>query len=131
MGFLSERTREPYFELQRALTGLLVRATNEEAVLDEQIVEIVKALASRLRTTSTRDIATRVGPRLGSSVLSRAIRRWDPRRARAQVAVDRGWRWDPPVRCYFVTVQNLSARQGIEVQEIWVRTDPPAKVVKG
>jgi hypothetical protein len=93
--FLSERTREPYFELQRALTGLSVGLQDEETVTNEQIVEIVKALASRLRTTSTQDIETRVGPRLGTFILSRTLRRWDPRKARARVTVDRGWRWDP------------------------------------
>jgi hypothetical protein len=132
--FLSERTREPYFEFQRALTGLSARATDEEkeeAVVDEQIVEIVKALASRLRTTSTVDISTRVGPRLGSSILSRAVRRWSPRRTRAQVTVDRGWRWNPPRKCYFVIVKNLSIRQDIEVREIWLRTDSSAKIVEG
>lgn len=129
--FLSERTREPYFDLQRALTGLFVRATNGEASLEDQIVEIVKALASRLRTSSTQDIATRVGPRLGASTLSRAIRRWNPWIARAQVTVDQGWRWNPPTKCYFVTVKNLSAGQAIEVEEICVRTEPPVRIIEG
>ena len=126
--FLSERTREPYFDLQRALTGLLVRVTNGEAAVDDQIVEIIKALASRLRTSTTQDIETRVGPRLGASTLSRAIRRWNPWIARAQVTVDQGWRWDPPTKCYFVTVKNLSGGQGIEVEEICVRTKPPVRI---
>jgi hypothetical protein len=30
-----------------------------------------------------------------------------------------------------VTVQNLSSGQGIEVEKIWVRTDPPVKIVDG
>jgi hypothetical protein len=72
----------------------------------------LKALASRLRTASTQDVATRVGPRLGPSVAARLSRPWR-RIAPVRVTVDRRWMWkkgsaDP---AFFVIVQNVTDRE--------------------
>ena len=49
--FLSERTREPYFDVQEALKGILEQPrTSDENGLDEASLKLLKALASRLRS---------------------------------------------------------------------------------
>jgi hypothetical protein len=86
--FLSADTREPYFELQRALTGA-VAATPPGEPLGAELAEVLRALASRLRTATTDDIASRAGSRLdaaGSGVLHRL------RTGRVTATLDRGWR---------------------------------------
>jgi hypothetical protein len=111
---LSERTRAPYFHLQQALTQLPGGPAREAHVkLDAETAAIVKALASRLRTSTTEDVATRVKSRLGPSVL---VRPWLRQRKAVRLSIDRRWEWreDPIKPCYFVLIENRSFRE-IEV----------------
>ncbi len=107
---LSAATRPAYFNLQQALEG--VSASGESGGLGEERVEIVKALASRLRTTSTRDVATRVGSRLGPSIAARLSAPWRRSVAPLRVSVDRRWRWSSgtPEPALFVVVENVTDR---------------------
>jgi hypothetical protein len=62
---MSERTREPYFDLQRALKAVGDGHTRtDEEELPRPTAEALKQLGSRLRTSTTDDVATRVGPLL-------------------------------------------------------------------
>jgi hypothetical protein len=115
--FLSERTRAPYFHLQKALTHLpdaSDRGSREE--IDPEIAAIIKALGSRLRTISTEDVATRVKSRVGPSSL---VRRGRTLRRPLRVSVDRRWDWaaDGVFACYFVLIENRSDRQ-VEVVRV-------------
>jgi hypothetical protein len=123
--FLSVKTRGPYFNLQQALTAVsAVDDGGGNDPLDEYTATVVKTLGSRLRTSTTEDVATRVGPRLAPSLVTRLKRRW--RRARRPVwaSVDRRWAWhegrgEP---CYFVLIQNRSDREvevvGLELEAV-------------
>ena len=91
---LSSRTRAPYFNLQQALTELTAgeRATSDEVLDkddDDDTYEIVRALASRLRTASTDDVATRVVPALGERFGARL--RALGHRPQLRVEIDRRW----------------------------------------
>lgn len=115
--FLSQKTRPPYFHLQQALTRLPTapqRQAREE--VDVETAAIVKALASRLRTSSTEDVATRVRSRLGPSSV---VRRWRGVRKPVRVSVDRRWEWaaDGVHACYFVLIENSSDR-AVEVAKL-------------
>jgi hypothetical protein len=118
---LSKQTRAPYFNLQQALTELSAgdRGTSEEP-LKEDTREIVKALASRLRTASTDDVATRVVPALGQrfGARLRAVRRSPPP---VRVEIDRRWDFkkSPPAPAFFVIVDNVSGHE-VEVEDIEV-----------
>jgi len=58
---MSERTREPYFDLQRALKAV-GDARGEDTEFPRPTGDALKQLGSRLRTSTTDDVATRVGP---------------------------------------------------------------------
>jgi hypothetical protein len=121
--FLSKKTRAPYFNLQNALRDLTDSPPEDPSLeLDEDEREILKALASRLRTSSTDDVATRVGPRLGPSLLGWVSRPWRRGLAPVRVSIDRRWDWTyaPPVPCFFVLVENVSDRH-VEVTNVAVR----------
>jgi hypothetical protein len=119
---LSTRTRAPYFNLQQALTEVSAgeRATSDE-VLDEDddTYEIVRALASRLRTASTDDVATRVVPALGERFGARL--RALGHRAQLRVEIDRRWDFteSPPEPAFYVIVENISGEE-VEVEDIAV-----------
>ena len=83
---MSEGTREPYFDLQRALKTIGDSDGANQDALKEDTRDALKQLASRLRTSTTDDVATRVGSLLGPT-------RWFERGA-ARVTVTRGWRFD-------------------------------------
>jgi hypothetical protein len=118
--FLSIKTRGPYFNLQQALTELSDgHKGSGRKELDPDTSRIVRTLASRLRTSTTQDVATRVGPRLGPTLMSELRRRWHRLRRPIEATVDRRWAWvegraEP---CYFVEVTNLSDRE-VEVTGI-------------
>jgi hypothetical protein len=125
--FLSERTRAPYFHLQKALTNLpdaSERESREE--IDPEIAAIIKALGSRLRTISTEDVATRVRSRLGPSSLMRRGRKL---RKPLRVSVDRRWDWaaDGVFACYFVLIENRSDRQ-VEVARVLLNNAPSLSI---
>jgi hypothetical protein len=118
--FLSVKTRAPYFHFQQALTELTEgHEGGGRKELDPDISRIVRTLASRLRTSTTQDVATRVSPQLGPSLISKLSRRWHRVRRPVEASVDRRWAWvrggaEP---CYFVLVENLSDRE-VEVTGI-------------
>jgi hypothetical protein len=134
--FLSERTRPPYFHLQQALTELPAASERKAHMkLDDDTAEIVKALASRLRTSTTEDVATRVRSRLGPSSLgpmslspSSLVRRWRDPRKPVLLSVDRRWEWahEGINPAYFVLIVNRSGQE-IEVAELSLKgVDAPA-----
>lgn len=116
---LSERTREPYFDLQRALAKIRLADAKPEDALPGSAIDAVKQLASRLRTSTTDDVATRVGPLLGHS-----IRGWFKRRLRSQplVTVTRGWEVSKGA------TSGDAAARALEVSDVWrlrvVNTSP-------
>lgn len=92
---MSEATREAYFDLQRALRSVGNAHVRAGHPLEDPTAKAVKQLGSRLRTTTTDDVATRVGPLITHSItawLRRAGRR-TPR-----VTVTRGWSFEPDER---------------------------------
>jgi hypothetical protein len=105
---LSEATRPAYFNLQQALEGV---TAPDSPTLDEQRVEILKGLSSRLRTSSTHDVATRLAPRLGPSVVAALRARWRRVFRPLRVTVDRRWRWPSGEPALFVIVENRSDRE--------------------
>lgn len=110
--FLSETTRQPYFNLQQGVSGALKhKAADSSEEIPDETLKALKTLASRLRTSCTDDVATRVRPRLGASVAER-LARWWHWRSPVSVQVDRRWGWSPdgPVPYYFVIVKNVSNR---------------------
>lgn len=115
---LSSETRPAYFNLQQALEGMAVpvdgpRDPEERRELEQRRIEILKALASRLRTSSTRDVATRLGPRLGPSFAARLSGPFHRLFAPVRVIVDRRWEWEKglPEAAFFVIVENLTDRE--------------------
>ena len=122
--FLSVETRAPYFHLQQALTEIPAGYDGPgNDALDEETSRVVRSLGSRLRTSTTEDVATRVGPRLAPSLLYRLGRSW--RRFRpVRGAVDRRWSWERGAAKprYFVLVTNRSDRDvaitGLELEGV-------------
>jgi hypothetical protein len=122
--FLSVKTRAPYFHLQQALTELATSHSGRGGdALDPSTSRVVRTLGSRLRTSTTEDVATRVGPRLAPTLLFRLGRSW--RRFRpVEGAVDRRWTWEGggAKPCYFVLLTNRSDREiaisGLELEGI-------------
>lgn len=122
--FLSSQTRAPYFHLQQALTALTTSHDGPGGdVLSDDTSLVVRTLGSRLRTSTTEDVATRVGPRLGPSLLFRVGRSW--RRFRpVRGEVDRRWTWEGggAKPAYFVLVTNRSDREiaivGLELEGV-------------
>jgi hypothetical protein len=127
--FLSERTREPYFDVQTALQGILRHERKtDKADVDKASTRLLRELASRLRTSMTEDVETRVGPRGRWSLPRVTGLLVDRFRPRVDVEVRRFWRWEPePVPGYRMTVRNLSNRRAIDVERAWFR--PKIRVV--
>ncbi len=116
--FLSERTRPPYFHLQQALTALPKGPAREAHLkVDDETLAIVKALASRLRTSTTEDVATRVRSRLRPSTF---VRWWSRLRKPIRLSVDRRWQWGAKAinPCHFVLIENRSFRE-VEVSKLF------------
>lgn len=119
--FLSERTREPYFDVQGALQGILRQErSNDLVAVEEESIGLLRELASRLRTSMTEDVETRVGPRGRWSPTRAASRLLDRMRPRVAVEVRTYWKWSPePTPGYRMTVKNLSSRRTIEIDNAW------------
>jgi hypothetical protein len=129
--FLSLGSRGPYFNLQQALTAISgARDGGATNLVDDETATIVKTLGSRLRTSTTDDVATRVGSRLGPSLLTRLGRRWWRLRQPIWAGVDRRWAWEQgrPEPCYFVVIQNRSDRE-VEVADLAI-DDVPNPVIE-
>ena len=111
---LSESTREPYFDLQRALKAVTESGGEDQLELPEPAADALKQLGSRLRTSTTDDVATRVGPR-------RVTWLHPDRRFQALVTVTRGWRFDPDAGgVWRVRVLNQSRSRLLRVTRVWL-----------
>ena len=118
--FLSRTTRAPYFNLQEALTRLGERApVDENAQPELDTLDILRALASRLRTFSTEDVATRVNQSRASSYLVKLGERMRAWRSPVRIEVDRRWNFEkvPPRPAYYVLLEN-TARRVLDVESI-------------
>jgi hypothetical protein len=115
---MSERTREPYFDLQRALKAVGDARTGADEALPRRTGDALKKLGSRVRTSTTDDVATRVGPLLTPS-LSALLGRG--RRTKALVTVTRGWGFDPEAAgVWRVRVVNRSPSRALKVTRVWL-----------
>jgi len=116
---MSERTREAFFDLQRALKAVGEAGAEDHVELpDDPTGDALKRLGSRLRTSTTADVATRVGP-----LLTCSLRAWLKRvgRPRALVSVTRGWRFDPDAAGgWCVSVVNRSPSRALRVEKVWL-----------
>jgi hypothetical protein len=109
--FLSGKTRAPYFNLQAALKGLTKnRPPDDETLLDKDTADIVRELGSRLRTATTDDVATRVGPRLAGRFGARVRWPWALGRPPLRIVVDRRWDFaqEPPEAAFYVIFENTT-----------------------
>jgi hypothetical protein len=82
--FFSEESRDAYFDLQETIKQILARAGESEEV-DPELVALLFARSSALRTALTSDVATRSPPRIHQARLRRRLREW-VRRERARDA---------------------------------------------
>jgi hypothetical protein len=133
--FLSEATREAYFDLQKGLGGVIKEQLEpDDLPVGDRLFERLRGRASTLRTASTQDVATRVKSR-HPAPLSQRLRR---RRA-VEVTVRRGWLWgDDELECYSVLVQNPLSRPNAEVRDVYFETpkrlsllDSPVRLAPG
>jgi hypothetical protein len=129
--FLSEGSREAYFDLQKGLGGVIKEPLEDAHVpLGPQRFERLRAVASRLRTASTRDVATRVKPKHTTPLLPRVVQRLRGRRS-LEVTVRRGWLWGEDEReCYSVLVENPLSRPTVEVSNVYFETATRLSVLK-
>jgi hypothetical protein len=127
---LSTKTRAPYFNLQEALTRLSAGdRAGSDSLVEEDTLEIVKALASRLRSASTDDVATRVEPSLAGPFGSRLRLPWRSRLSPLRVEIDRRWDFaqNPPAAAFFVILENLS-KDELEIEDVTVGDGKLAEV---
>jgi hypothetical protein len=124
--FLSEQTREAYFDLQKGLGGVIKEPVEHDHLpVGKRLFERLRGSASTLRTASTQDVATRVRSR-HAAPLSQRLRR---RRA-LKVTVRRGWLWGDDERaCYSVLVQNPLSRPNAEVRDVYFETSKRLSVL--
>src|SRR5215208_4144764 len=101
--FLSELTREAYFDLQKGLGGVIKEPVEHDHLpVADKLFERLRGTASTLRTATTQDVATRVKPRR-TAVRMRTFLRRLPWRRQLEVTVRRGWLWTTDEReCYTV-----------------------------
>jgi hypothetical protein len=105
--FLSEGSREAYFDLQKGLGGVIKEPLDARyRPLGPRRFERLRSLASTLRTASTQDVATRVKPKRTGPLLQSVVRRVRGPGG-VEVTVRRGWLWgEDEQKCYSVLVQN-------------------------
>jgi hypothetical protein len=118
--FLSRTTRGPYFNLQEALTRLGETApADEDAQPELDTLKILRALASRLRTFSTEDVATRVNRSRAGSYWVKLVERMRAWRSPVRIEVDRRWNFEevPPRPAYYVLLEN-TAKRVLDVESI-------------
>ena len=118
---MSARTREPYFDLQRALKAVSVVGASDRTEIPRPTGDALKQLGSRLRTSTTDDVATRVGPLLTHSLTAWLMRR---RGTTPLVTVTRGWRFDPDAAgVWRVRVLNRASSRTLTVTKVWLDTN--------
>jgi hypothetical protein len=127
--FLSEDTREAYFDLQKGLGGVIKEPLEHDHVpVDGARYQRLRASASKLRTATTRDVATRVDPKYAVPLHTRVWRWVSP--PKLQVTVSRGWLWTEDAReCYSVLVENPT-RMTVVVNGVYFATDPEQSLLK-
>jgi hypothetical protein len=128
--YLSGKSRAPYFNLQEALTQVSEgRPADDETEPEADTRQMLHALASRLRTATTDDVATRVDPILGGRFGSGLRWPWRARKSPLRIVVDRRWdfRTTPPEAAFFVILENISN----EEQEVMDMTLDGLPVAEG
>ena len=125
--FLSEASREAYFDLQKGLGGVIKEPLDADRVpLGAQRFERLRGIASKPRTTLTQDVATRVTARHPTPLLPRVRRLWrgllrrpDPMR----LTVRRGWLWGEDEReCYSVLLENPLSSPTVQLDRLYFDT---------
>jgi hypothetical protein len=121
--FLSERSREAYFDLQKGLGGVIKEPIDADHLpLGARRFERLRALASKLRTASTQDVATRVKPKHTGPVFQRVARRLRGPGS-VEVTVRRGWLWAEDEReCYSILIQNPLSGPTVHVSRVYFET---------
>jgi hypothetical protein len=129
--FLSEASRDAYFDLQKGLGGVTKEPRPAgDLPLGTRRFERLRALASRLRTASTQDVATRVKPKHSGPLWRRLVRRVRGPGG-LEVTVRRGWLWgEDEQECYSVLVQNPLSSPTVRVSRVFFETAPPLVVRK-
>jgi hypothetical protein len=129
--FLSEGSREAYFDLQKGLGGVIKEPLDARyRPLGPRRFGRLRALASTLRTASTQDVATRVKPKRTGPLLQRVVRRVRGRGG-LEVTVRRGWLWGEDEReCYSVLVQNPLSSPTVHVSHVYFETAPRLSVLE-
>ena len=129
--FLSERSREAYFDLQKGLGGVIKEPLDARyRPLGPRRFDRLRSLASTLRTASTQDVATRVKAKRTDPLLQRVVRR-----ARGhggvEVTVRQGWLWgEDEQKCYSVLVQNPVSSPTVHVSRVYFETEPRLSVLE-
>lgn len=129
--FLSEGSREAYFDLQKGLGGVIKEPLDARyRPLGPRRFERLRSLASTLRTASTQDVATRVKPKRTGPLLQRVVRRVRGPGG-VEVTVRRGWLWGEDEReCYSVLVQNPLSSPTVHVSRVYFETTPRLSVLE-
>ena len=130
--FLSDATRDAYFDLQKKLGGVIKEPLeNDHLPVGLQRFERLRAIASKLRTMSTQDVATRVKPKPTAPLWRRLARRlpWPWRRA-LDVTVRRGWLWGKEeAECYSVLIQNPLAGRTVKLSRVYFEAATPLSLL--
>ena len=121
--FLSEASREAYFDLQKGLGGVIKEPRDVDHLpVGDQRFERLRAVASKLRTTLTQDVATRVKTRHPDPLLPRLRRRLRGGNG-VDVTVRRGWLWGEDEReCYSILVQNQLSSPTVHLNRLYFDT---------
>ena len=125
--FLSEGSREAYFDLQKGLGGVIKEPLDARyRPLGPRRFDRLRSLASTLRTASTQDVATRVKPKRTGPLLQRVVRRVRGHGG-VEVTVRQGWLWgEDEQKCYSVLVQNPLSSPTVHVSRVYFETEPRA-----
>lgn len=128
--FLSEGSREAYFDLQKGLGGVIKEPLDARyRPLGPRRFERLRSLASTLRTASTQDVATRVKPKRTAPLLERVVRRVRGQGG-VEVTVRQGWLWgEDEQKCYSVLVQNPLSSPTVHVSDVYFATTPRLSVL--
>jgi hypothetical protein len=128
--FLSEGSREAYFDLQKGLGGVIKEPLDARyRPLGPRRFDRLRSLASTLRTASTQDVATRVKPKRTAPLLERVVRRVRGHGG-VEVTVRQGWLWgEDEQKCYSVLVQNPLSSPTVHVSDVYFATTPRLSVL--